>query len=155
MAAGLPDFSSPIDLAIQSLPETIARDKKGSPLLAQYSAIIGVGDTPTLVNITGKGYIYFAVLWSNTLQVDQYKNDTLHFWLDGQELFGKTLDFLYDAGLKSPWHYPGAITKLDEIGKFLAVTIPPGYTFEESIKFQYDCGYAGTFLTFDLLYAII
>lgn len=166
---GLPDFHSPIDIALQSLNaanidiiaqtlSTIKNDYRFGTATEAVASESDPGLPLTLVSLTGKGLILSGT-WAYTGQTFKGINTSQMFFtyeLDGDDHVFQTLENMSIKNLSNIAIYHPSLERLDEETPIMAGFLPGPITFESSFKLIIDD--AGAALDGDiditLLYAI-
>ena len=145
MSTGLPDFTSAIDLAAQSLISSavdisaqslaaINTDNRYGTAGASYGSIpIDAGDI-TLFQITGKGVIFGGswIIVHDEVGVAPGMENIIVFTIDGEDHEFRSLKEVYEWNLSAPDSYQPSVTVRSAENNLAAGYLPGPITFEQS-----------------------
>lgn len=138
MVSGLPDFHTPVDIAVQELSEMITRIKKGAPLVSTDLRTVDAGTSELVMTITGQGVIYALNFYvvadgpGTPLGVD------FLIQIDGGAEFTISSSDLKIRQKFSPGMSPAFYTKLDEVDFTFNVLSLQEFTFESTVSIKID-----------------
>lgn len=148
MAAGLPDFTTPIDVAQQSLQEVTIRNKYGAPVESDSDNEGGVqypaGLTAALLSISGQGILYGGVMRvSFASGAPSTATSTISLFIDGNELESWQISRMVSWNANQIGAHP-ALLYYNSSGGTIDFTLPRNITFESSLALKINVGASET-----------
>lgn len=143
MASGLPDFTSPIDVAQQSLQEVTIRSKYGTPSVLSFDALSGLpippGSTHDIFSSSGQGALYGGIVYLKFNPVGPASSGvTVIIEIDGEDM--ESLQVQYMSGWNSA-QIGGlpSVLRYDSGTGIVVLSLPLSHTFETSFKLKVQC----------------
>ena len=138
MPTGLPDFSSPVDLALQTAAELIARNKIGVPIYSIADYDLESDHTLTLYDTTGQGKVIAARFFLETVTGGHLEDVYFKLSVDGITAFDGYIIELKTFQFFNTKYAPIHCSLYDEVNYKYAFSILPDLTFENRIDFKFS-----------------
>lgn len=124
-----------INLTAQDLAELTNRATFGAPDYTNVSTSVTALEYKTLINLSGKGQIYNAILYIG--DSDYQATDELILRMDGQAVFHESIQSLYDHGVFGNSTFVASMLQYDTNSPKITISLTAGWTFESEYYLQY------------------